>query len=37
MSGHDDIQRRNRRTALWLGVVALAVYLGYIILAGTRG
>jgi hypothetical protein len=33
----DDRSRRNVRLALWLGLVAFAFFLSFIVLAVTRG
>ena len=35
-SGHDDRRRSVRRTALWLALVALAFYLGFIAMGVLR-
>jgi hypothetical protein len=35
-SGHDDRKRSVRRTALWLGLVAVAFYLGFIAMGVLR-
>ena len=35
-SGHDDRKRGVRRTALWLGLVAVAFYLGFIAMGVLR-
>jgi hypothetical protein len=36
VSGHDDRKRSVRRTALWLALVAVAFYLGFIALGVLR-
>jgi hypothetical protein len=35
-SGHDDRRRSVRRTALWLALVAVAFYLGFIAMGVLR-
>jgi hypothetical protein len=35
-SGHDDRKRSVRRTALWLALVAVAFYLGFIAMGVLR-
>ena len=35
-SGHDDRKRHVRRTALWLGLAAVAFYLGFIAMGVLR-
>ena len=35
-SGHDDRRRGVRRTALWLALVAVAFYLGFIAMGVLR-
>jgi len=35
-SGHDDRKRNVRHTALWLGLVAVAFYLGFIAMGVLR-
>jgi hypothetical protein len=35
-SGHEDRKRNVRRTALWLALVAVAFYLGFIALGVLR-
>ena len=35
-SGHDDRKRTVRRTALWLALVAVAFYLGFIAMGVVR-
>lgn len=36
MSEHDEIQRRVRRNALGLGLLAVAIYLGYYLVQLSR-